>query len=185
MLMARLAAVAEYDIKKLIAYSTLRQLGLMVFALGVGSSDLAFFHLLTHALFKALLFIRAGILIHHVGHEQDLRLMGNLVISFPVARVGFIVSRMALSGAPFMAAFYSKDLILELGVMGGVGIAGLGFSMGASVLTRFYAVRGFGLGFVASGRRAVVRRVCDGSVFFIVPVVGLVSVAVVGGCVIS
>nr|YP_010460084.1 NADH dehydrogenase subunit 5 [Hierodula zhangi]UUC04284.1 NADH dehydrogenase subunit 5 [Hierodula zhangi] len=114
MFMSGLGANFEYDLKKIIALSTLSQLGLMMSILSMGFADLAFFHLLTHALFKALLFMCAGMVIHNVKNFQDIRFMGNLSIFMPLTSACFMISNFALCGMPFLAGFYSKDMILEL-----------------------------------------------------------------------
>nr|ASY97996.1 NADH dehydrogenase subunit 5 [Theopropus rubrobrunneus] len=114
MFMSGLGANFEYDLKKIIALSTLSQLGLMMSILSMGFADLAFFHLLTHALFKALLFMCAGMVIHNVKNFQDIRFMGNLSIFMPLTSACFMVSNFALCGMPFLAGFYSKDMILEM-----------------------------------------------------------------------
>lgn len=110
---ASLAAIYEYDLKKIIALSTLSQLGVMIMALGLGFPMLAFFHLVTHALFKALLFICAGTIIHSGYNSQDIRFMGDLWSVMPSTCSAFNVANFALCGFPFMAGFYSKDLIVE------------------------------------------------------------------------
>nr|ALO76296.1 NADH deshydrogenase subunit 5 [Sinoxylon sp. SIN01] len=114
MFMAGLGANFEYDLKKIIALSTLSQLGLMMSILFMGRADLAFFHLLTHALFKALLFMCAGNLIHSMGNCQDIRFMGSFVVQMPLTISLFSISNMSLCGLPFLSGFYSKDLILEV-----------------------------------------------------------------------
>nr|AKG63652.1 NADH dehydrogenase subunit 5 [Aedes albopictus]APC25174.1 NADH dehydrogenase subunit 5 [Aedes albopictus]APC25186.1 NADH dehydrogenase subunit 5 [Aedes albopictus]APC25212.1 NADH dehydrogenase subunit 5 [Aedes albopictus]APC25226.1 NADH dehydrogenase subunit 5 [Aedes albopictus] len=113
MFMAGLGANFEFDLKKIIALSTLSQLGLMMSILSMGFYKLAFFHLLTHALFKALLFMCAGVIIHNTKNAQDIRFMGNLSMSMPLTCSCFNVANLALCGMPFLAGFYSKDLILE------------------------------------------------------------------------
>nr|YP_010414461.1 NADH dehydrogenase subunit 5 [Nepsalus caelestis]URT60510.1 NADH dehydrogenase subunit 5 [Nepsalus caelestis] len=120
MFMAGLGANYEFDLKKIIALSTLSQLGLMMSILSLGYSYLAFFHLLTHALFKALLFMCAGSVIHSVNNTQDIRFMGGLINMLPLTCTCFNVSNLALCGMPFLAGFYSKDLILEIVSMGGI-----------------------------------------------------------------
>merc|ERR1712180_510426 len=105
--MAGLWANFEYDLKKIIALSTLRQLGVIMRILSLGFPNLAFFHLLRHALFKALLFMCAGAVIHNIKDYQDIRAIGRLVVYMPLATL-------ALCGSPFLAGFYSKDLILEV-----------------------------------------------------------------------
>uniref|UniRef100_UPI003001280B NADH dehydrogenase subunit 5 n=1 Tax=Tachina sobria TaxID=3118448 RepID=UPI003001280B len=114
MFMSGLGANYEFDLKKIIALSTLSQLGLMMSILSMGYSKLAFFHLLTHALFKALLFMCAGAIIHNMNNTQDIRLMGGLSMMMPFTSSCFNVANLALCGMPFLAGFYSKDLILEM-----------------------------------------------------------------------
>nr|YP_009266279.1 NADH dehydrogenase subunit 5 [Yunnanacris yunnaneus]ANJ44359.1 NADH dehydrogenase subunit 5 [Yunnanacris yunnaneus] len=114
MFMAGLGANFEYDLKKIIALSTLSQLGLMMSILAMGYPKLAFFHLLAHALFKALLFMCAGSMIHNLKDSQDIRFMGSIVNFMPLTSVCFNVSSLSLCGMPFLAGFYSKDLILEM-----------------------------------------------------------------------
>nr|YP_009826120.1 NADH dehydrogenase subunit 5 [Chorthippus fallax]QIV68407.1 NADH dehydrogenase subunit 5 [Chorthippus fallax] len=114
MFMAGLGANFEFDLKKIIALSTLSQLGLMMSILSMGYLKLAFFHLLSHALFKALLFMCAGSMIHNLKDSQDIRFMGSIVNFMPLTSVCFNVSSLSLCGIPFLAGFYSKDLILEM-----------------------------------------------------------------------
>jgi NADH-ubiquinone oxidoreductase chain 5 len=112
-LIAGLRAITECDMKKIIALSTLSQLGVIIIRLALGAPVLAFFHLITHALFKALLFVCAGTLIHLHHHSQDLRFIGNLRRQVPSITSALLVANVALCGAPFIAGFYSKDIILE------------------------------------------------------------------------
>nr|YP_010613570.1 NADH dehydrogenase subunit 5 [Rivellia apicalis]WAR64262.1 NADH dehydrogenase subunit 5 [Rivellia apicalis] len=114
MFMAGIGANFEFDLKKIIALSTLSQLGLMMSILSMGFYKLAFFHLLTHAVFKALLFMCAGAVIHNMNNSQDIRLMGGLSIFMPLTSSCFNVANLALCGMPFLAGFYSKDMILEI-----------------------------------------------------------------------
>nr|YP_007026349.1 NADH dehydrogenase subunit 5 [Rutilia goerlingiana]AFV08630.1 NADH dehydrogenase subunit 5 [Rutilia goerlingiana] len=114
MFMSGLGANYEFDLKSIIALSTLSQLGLMMSILSMGFYKLAFFHLLTHALFKALLFMCAGAIIHNMNNSQDIRLMGGLSLMMPLTSSCFNVANLALCGMPFLAGFYSKDLILEM-----------------------------------------------------------------------
>nr|QGW36201.1 NADH dehydrogenase subunit 5 [Monodonta labio] len=113
LLMAGVGANYEYDLKKVIALSTLSQLGVMMMSLGLGMPYLALFHLYTHALFKAMLFLCAGAIIHNNSNSQDLRQLGNLWCQMPLTVSCLNVANLALCGAPFMSGFYSKDLILE------------------------------------------------------------------------
>nr|ARH55236.1 NADH dehydrogenase subunit 5 [Trigonopterus sp. 1 AH-2016] len=114
MFMAGVAANLEFDLKKIIALSTLSQLGMMMVIYFCGSKDLAFFHLIIHALFKALLFMCSGLIIHSFMGSQDIRFMGGLVKFFPITSSCFCVSNMALCGFPFLSGFYSKDLVAEV-----------------------------------------------------------------------
>lgn len=107
-------ANVEIDLKKIIALSTLRQLGLMMMTLSIGFKYIAFYHLLTHAIFKSLLFICAGIIIHSIINNQDIRRLGGIYGGIPMVRVIFLISNFALCGGPFMAGFYSKDIIMEV-----------------------------------------------------------------------
>lgn len=111
---AGLGANFEFDLKKIIALSTLSQLGLMIRILSIGFYKLAYFHLLTHALFKALLFICAGIIIHNILNSQDIRDIGFLIIHIPLTLICLNVASFSLCGLPFLSGFYSKDLILEI-----------------------------------------------------------------------
>nr|ASM41803.1 NADH dehydrogenase subunit 5 [Stictoleptura succedanea] len=114
MFMSGLGANFEFDLKKIIALSTLSQLGLMMSILALGEYKLAFFHLLTHALFKALLFMCAGNIIHNMSNCQDIRFMGGLIQHMPLTCVFFNICNFSLCGLPFLSGFYSKDLIVEV-----------------------------------------------------------------------
>nr|AXA45215.1 NADH dehydrogenase subunit 5 [Clionella kraussii] len=114
LLMAGIGANYENDLKKTIALSTLSQLGVMMMSLGLGMPHLALFHLYTHALFKALLFLCAGMIIHNSSNTQDIRHMGSLFSQAPLTVTCLNIANLSLCGAPFLSGFYSKDLILEL-----------------------------------------------------------------------
>nr|YP_009509812.1 NADH dehydrogenase subunit 5 [Cominella adspersa]AXF46428.1 NADH dehydrogenase subunit 5 [Cominella adspersa] len=114
LLMAGIGANYENDLKKVIALSTLSQLGVMMMSLGLGMPYLALFHLYTHALFKALLFLCAGMFIHNSSNTQDIRHMGSLFCQAPLTTTCMNIANLSLCGAPFLSGFYSKDLILEL-----------------------------------------------------------------------
>nr|YP_010535007.1 NADH dehydrogenase subunit 5 [Meloe proscarabaeus]UYA96974.1 NADH dehydrogenase subunit 5 [Meloe proscarabaeus] len=118
MFMSGLGANFEFDLKKIIALSTLSQLGLMMMILSLGGYKLAFFHLLTHALFKALLFMCAGNVIHSMMNCQDIRFMGSLVTSMPLTCAFMNICNLSLCGVPFLSGFYSKDLVAEVMSMG-------------------------------------------------------------------
>nr|AOY39897.1 NADH dehydrogenase subunit 5 [Scolytinae sp. BMNH 1039905] len=124
MFMSGLCANFEYDLKKIIALSTLSQLGMMISILCLGDPELTLFHLLVHALFKALLFMCAGMIIHNLNNCQDIRYMGGMVDYLPFTMTCFNISNFALCGLPFMSGFYSKDLIAEV-----LSMEGLSFVM--------------------------------------------------------
>jgi NADH-ubiquinone oxidoreductase chain 5 len=113
-LIAGLCATTECDIKKIIALSTLSQLGIIITSLALNLPILTFFHITTHALFKALLFIGAGTFINYHNHSQDLRWMGNLTNQIPITVACISIANLALCGFPFIAGFYSKDYIIEI-----------------------------------------------------------------------
>ena len=140
-LMAGLRANTECDIKKIIALSTLSQLGVIMTRLGLGLPLLAFFHLITHALFKALLFLCAGTLIHLHHHSQDLRYIGNIFNQTPSIASALIISNLALCGAPFLSGFYSKDLILEISLFNSTNFVIIILFFFATGLTVSYTIR--------------------------------------------
>nr|UXR11474.1 NADH dehydrogenase subunit 5 [Arcyptera meridionalis] len=143
MFMAGLGANFEFDLKKIIALSTLSQLGLMMSILSMGYSKLAFFHLLSHALFKALLFMCAGSMIHNLKDSQDIRFMGSIVNFMPLTSVCFNVSSLSLCGIPFLAGFYSKDLILEMVCLSWINCLIFFFYFISTGLTASYSFRLF------------------------------------------
>lgn len=137
----------QTDIKKIIAFSTCSQLGYMVAACGLGNFAIAFFHLVTHAFFKSLLFICAGIVIHTLNGEQDIRKMGFLAKALPSAFISMTIASMALSGIPYLGGFYSKELIISLaytlGVFTGNFVPTVVFLLllKAAVFTSFYSAK--------------------------------------------
>jgi NADH-quinone oxidoreductase subunit L len=135
--------LTQHDIKRVIAYSTCSQLGYMFFALGVGAYPAAIFHLMTHAFFKALLFLGAGSVIHGMDDEQDMRKMGGLFSKMKVTAVLMWIGSLALAGVPFFAGFYSKDMILESAFAAHTGLGMYAFWAGiaAALMTAFYSWR--------------------------------------------
>ena len=142
-IVAAVIGLTQTDIKRVIAYSTMSQLGYMFFALGVGAFGAAVFHLMTHAFFKALLFLGAGSVIHALHHEQDLRRMGGLWRKIPITYVMMWVGSLALAGIPIFAGYYSKDIILESAFAADstVGYAAYSLGIAAALLTAFYSWR--------------------------------------------
>nr|UPL65979.1 NADH dehydrogenase subunit 5 [Onomaus tenuis] len=141
MLMSGLGASFEFDLKKIIALSTLSQLGLMMMILFLGFSDLSFFHLITHAFFKSLLFLCAGLIIHVMNNSQDIRDMGYIINMLPYTSTCFIISSLSLCGLPFLSGFYSKDLILEGLSMMNTGFIYFMIMMISVVFTMSYTFR--------------------------------------------
>nr|YP_009244983.1 NADH dehydrogenase subunit 5 [Endoclita signifer]AMR73727.1 NADH dehydrogenase subunit 5 [Endoclita signifer] len=141
MFMAGMAANFEFDLKKIIALSTLSQLGLMMSILSMGFYDLAFFHLLTHATFKALLFMCAGVVIHLMNDMQDIRFMGGINNFIPLTSLCLNISNLALCGIPFLAGFYSKDLILEISCLSNLNILVFFLYYISTGLTMSYTIR--------------------------------------------
>ncbi len=139
-LMAATIGLAQNDIKRVLAYSTVSQLGYMFFACGVGAFGAGIFHVMTHAFFKALLFLGAGSVIHGMHHEQDMRRMGGLASRMPVTHATMLIATIAIAGIPPFAGFFSKDEILAQAFATGhygIWVAGV---LGA-VLTAFYMFR--------------------------------------------
>nr|YP_009114357.1 NADH dehydrogenase subunit 5 [Cethosia biblis]AHL17261.1 NADH dehydrogenase subunit 5 [Cethosia biblis] len=141
MMMAGICANYEFDLKKIIALSTLSQLGLMMSILSMGFFDLAFFHLLTHAMFKALLFMCAGVIIHMMNNNQDIRMMGGVSIFIPLTSLCMNISNLSLCGIPFLAGFYSSDMILEMVSMSNLNLFVLYMYYFSTGLTMFYTIR--------------------------------------------
>ncbi len=136
-------ALCQTDIKRVIAYSTCSQLGYMFFAAGVSAYGAAIFHLMTHAFFKALLFLAAGSVIHAMSDQQDMRKMGGLWKLIPLTYAVMWVGSLALAGVPFFAGYFSKDIILESAFAAGGGVGAYAFSLGivTALLTAFYGWR--------------------------------------------
>nr|YP_009294936.1 NADH dehydrogenase subunit 5 [Filhollianassa ceramica]ANW37030.1 NADH dehydrogenase subunit 5 [Filhollianassa ceramica] len=173
MFMAGLGANFEYDLKKIIALSTLSQLGVMISTLGLGYPVLAFFHLLTHALFKALLFLCAGVVIHNVKEYQDIRMMGSITKSMPLTMMCFNSANLALCGMPFLAGFYSKDLILELAFSSNINwVIWVLFTL-ATALTVSYSCRLFFLSLTSSFRLEPLSNLSDSASVMTSPMVAL------------
>ncbi len=148
--------IVQNDIKRVVAYSTLSQLGYMTVALGASAYSVAFFHLMTHAFFKALLFLAAGSVIIGMHHDQDIRNMGGLWKKMPITWAVSLLGSLALIGAPFFSGFYSKDMIIE--AVGASNLAAAPVVYGMLLLgvfvTAFYSFRMFFLVFHGSPRWA-------------------------------
>nr|AVE15682.1 NADH dehydrogenase subunit 5 [Hierodula chinensis] len=181
MFMSGLGANFEYDLKKIIALSTLSQLGLMMSILSMGFADLAFFHLLTHALFKALLFMCAGMVIHNMKNFQDIRFMGNLSIFMPLTSACFMVSNFALCGMPFLAGFYSKDMILELVSLSNLNMFMYFMYFFSTGLTVCYSFRLFYYVLWGDFNLVSMFKLSEESWMMVYGMLGLMVFAVIGG----
>jgi NADH-quinone oxidoreductase subunit L len=180
-IVAALIAITQNDIKKVLAYSTVSQLGYMFLGLGVGAYTGAFFHVITHAFFKALLFLGAGSVIHAMHHEQDMRNMGGLKAKLPITFFTMLMGTIAISGLPPFSGFFSKDEILAhvyehnptLWVIGVIG----------AMLTAFYMFRMLFLTFWGSfrGTKEQEKHLHESPKSMTIPLVVLAILSVFGG----
>ena len=182
---AATVGMTQFDIKRVIAYSTCSQLGYMFFAAGVSAYPAAMFHLTTHAFFKALLFLGAGSVIHALSDEQDLRKMGGIWRQVPVTYAMMWIGSLALAGFPFFAGFYSKDMILEAAFAAHTGVGQLAFWLGclAALLTAFYSWRLLIMAFHGTPRASaeVMSHVHESPNVMLLPLVPLALGAIFAG----
>ncbi len=180
LLMAGFSALTQNDIKRVLAYSTISQIGYMFLALGVGAWGAAIFHFMTHAFFKALLFLAAGIVIESLHHEHNIFRMGGLYRELPIAFWTFLAGGCALSGLPLITAgFFSKDLIIWSA--GASAIGGAAFwaaGLFGVLLTSFYTFRLIFVVFFGEAQTAVSRRP---GIAMTVPAVTLAVLSIIGG----
>nr|UQJ73610.1 NADH dehydrogenase subunit 5 [Potthastia sp. 4XL] len=185
MFMAGLGANFEFDLKKIIALSTLSQLGLMMSILAMGLPKLAFFHLLTHALFKALLFMCAGAIIHNMKNSQDIRDMGCLSTFMPFSTSCLNVANLALCGMPFLAGFYSKDLILEMVSLSYVNMFSFFLYFFSTGLTVCYSFRLVFYSLTGGFNSSALNCLNDEAWVMSKSMSGLLIMAIVGGSMLS
>jgi NADH-quinone oxidoreductase subunit L len=178
-LLAALIAVQQNDIKRILAYSTLSQLGYMVMAVGLHSPESGMFHLTTHAFFKALLFLGAGSVIHAMHHEQDIWKMGALRKKMPVTFWTFMVGTIALAGVWPLSGFFSKDAILAAAHEHGLPLFILG--VGVALLTTFYMFRLVFVAFYGSAKSHGVDHAHESPGVMIWPLRILAVASIVGG----
>lgn len=174
-------AIRQYDIKKVLAYSTVSQLGFMFLALGVGAYTSAVFHVMTHAFFKALLFLGSGSVIHAMGGEQDIRKMGGLGKKMRITQITFLIGCMAISGIPGLSGFFSKDEILSHAFAKNSTFYYLGIV--AAMMTAFYMFRLYFLTFKGSfrGTEDQKHHLHESPAAMTIPLIVLAVLAVVGG----
>ena len=179
--MAGCAAMLEIDIKKVIALSTLSQLGIIIIVIGAGAPILAYFHLLSHAFFKAILFICAGMIIHNIKDYQDIRKIGLTTIFMPIITSVILVANISLCGLPFLRGFYSKDVILEVIIMKGLNILIILIILVGTFLTVAYSCRMrflLGLNLVKSERCFLMN---DNDIFMLIGIILLFPASIFGG----
>src|SRR6266513_369458 len=177
--MAALIATQQDDIKRILAYSTLSQLGYMVMAVGLASNDAAMFHLFTHAFFKALLFLAAGSVIVMLHHEQNIWKMGGLYRKLPITFASFVVGALALIGCPPFSGFFSKDAILALAYERNTPIFAV--ALFTAFLTAFYVIRLLVIVFFGQPRSDIAHESRESSPVMTVPLIVLAFMATVGG----
>ena len=182
---AGLGANFEFDLKKIIALSTLSQLGLIIRILALGFYKLAFFHLLTHALFKALLFICAGAIIHNIKNSQDIRDIGRLSIFIPFTISCLNIANLALCGFPFLAGFYSKDTILEVVLISYVNFFIFFLFFFSTGLTVSYSFRLFYYLFILNINQSSLNTVRDLRKIISKRISGLLIFAIIGGSILN
>lgn len=179
--MAGIGANYEYDLKKIIALSTLRQLGLIMRILSLGYSKLAYFHILAHALFKALLFICAGAIIHNMRDSQDIRRMGSLINQIPITCSSLNIANLALCGFPFLAGFYSKDLILEVASIRTLNLFSYILFFFSTGLTICYSFRLVYYCLTGDTRLSSCHPINDNRKVILTSISGLLFMTVIGG----
>jgi NADH-quinone oxidoreductase subunit L len=177
--MAALIATQQDDIKRILAYSTLSQLGYMIMAVGLASSEAAMFHLFTHAFFKALLFLAAGSVIVMLHHEQNIWKMGGLSKKLPITFVTFGVGALALIGCPPFSGFFSKDAILALAYEHNTPIFAV--ALFTAFLTAFYVIRMLVIAFFGNPRSDIARESRESPPVMIMPLILLTLLATLGG----
>jgi len=177
--LAALIATQQNDIKRILAYSTLSQLGYMVMAVGLASSEAAMFHLFTHAFFKALLFLAAGSVIVMLHHEQNIWKMGGLSRNLPITFLTFGAGALALIGCPPFSGFFSKDAILALAYERNMPIFMVGLL--TAFLTAFYVIRLLVVVFFGKARSEIARQSKESPMVMTGPLIVLAFLATLGG----
>jgi NADH-quinone oxidoreductase subunit L len=178
-LYAGFCALVQRDIKKILAYSTLSQLGYMAAAFGLGMPGLALFHLMTHAFFKALMFLGSGSVIHACHHEQDIFKYGGLRKTMPVTALTFLVGVLAISGVNFLSGYFSKDAILLSAYNSDMPIFIILYA--GAILTAFYMFRLYFITFEGKARSSKASQAHENGALMTGPLVILAALAIFGG----
>ena len=184
-IIAGITAIVEIDIKKVIALSTLRQLGIIIIILGIGNPVLSFFHLISHAFFKAILFICAGLIIHRIKDYQDIRKIGFNYLNINLSVSIIIIANIRLCGLPFLSGFYSKDLIIEIVIIKGKNIFLFFMLILGTSLTVIYSCR---LNFLISLnfiKTESLYNIRENANLIILGIFFLAPISVTGGLIIS
>jgi len=183
-IMAGITAMIEIDIKKIIALSTLSQLGVIILILGLGNPLLSFFHLLSHAFFKAMLFICAGIIIHNIKDYQDIRKIGIRFNNLNFCISIILIANIRLCGLPFLRGFYSKDLIIEILLIKGKNIFLFFFIILGTILTVLYSCRLSFLVALNFLKSESLFFMTENSIFIILGIIFLLPFSIIGGIII-
>nr|QQY85592.1 NADH dehydrogenase subunit 5 [Holothuria spinifera] len=178
---AATSAFFQHDIKKIIAYSTTSQLGLMVVAIGLNQPLIALFHICTHAFFKAMLFLCSGSLIHSYNNEQDLRKMSNVSNTTPITSACLLLGSIALMGIPFLSGFYSKDLILESIALSPSNLFGYFLAITATLLTAGYSFRIISLCFLNTPSNSAINPINEENPHLYLPLIRLGAGSIIVG----
>ena len=179
-----LTGLLQYDIKRIIAFSTCSQLGFMMFAAGIGNYSIALFHLVNHAFFKALLFLSAGSVIHAC-HHQDIRRMGCLYKTLPITYVAMLLASLSLIGFPFLSGFYSKDFLLEsiYNIFGPFSFVVYFISAISTTISSFYSFRLIYFVFLGdqSSSFKTLKTISESSYFLYIPLIILTILSIFSG----